>query len=197
MELNAKILEKAIVFAIEKHKGQVRKGDGRPYILHPLTVLETLHKIKKSRFQFLLAVVAVLHDVVEDCKVPLEEIAKEFGHHVASLVGELTSDKKEIEKIGKEVYLTNKMIAMSNFALRLKLIDRLVNLIDTESMDNEFKEKTVKHNKYIISGLKNSGRKLTKTHIKIIKLIEKEIKKVEKTLNKVNDGVREKDLQVS
>ncbi len=197
MELNAKILEKAILFAVTKHQNQFRKGDGRPYILHPLSVLETLHKIKKSKNQFLLAVVAVLHDSVEDCKVTLEEIAKEFGHHVASLVGELTSDKAEIEKVGKEVYLLNKMLFMSNYALRLKLVDRYCNLRDMDNMDEEFKEKQIRHNTYIITGLRGSDRKLTKTHYILIKLIEKELKKAEKAKNKTTKEVGKKDLQLS
>lgn len=106
--VTAETLEKAIAFAVEKHKGVKRKGDGRPYILHPMSVLITLLAVKQSKNSFLLATAAILHDVVEDCGVTLEEIAKEFGHSVAALVGELTNDLEQIKILGKTSYLKGK-----------------------------------------------------------------------------------------
>jgi len=170
MKVNSDLLEKAILFATEKHKGQRRKDDGRPYILHPLSVLITLGKIKKSNNFPLIAIACVLHDVVEDCEVTLEEIAKEFGHSVSSLVGELTSDPVEVKRVGKAVYLAEKMRKMSSYALRIKLADRLDNLEDVDP--NKHTHKIIETN-YIIRELKK--RKLTKTHKKLIKLIDKKI----------------------
>ena len=173
MLLTAKDLEKAIIFATDKHQGQVRKGDGKPYILHPMKVMITLMSIKKSNNIYLIAIASILHDVKEDCDVSLEEIANLFGHGVASLVDELSSDKSEIEKVGKQVYLLKKMLTMSSYALRIKLGDILDNLIDIDSMNDEFKEKRIKLTRYILDGLKS--RKLTNTHNKIIKEIKKEL----------------------
>jgi (p)ppGpp synthase/HD superfamily hydrolase len=175
MELTAKILEKAIIFATLKHSNQVRKGDGRPYILHPLSVLQTLLKIKKSKNKFLLAVASVLHDTVEDCDVTLDEIAKEFGYHVAGLVEELTSKKEDIVKSNKSEYLLNKMMNMSNYALCIKLCDRLDNLNDMDEMSDTFRKKYCDETRFILNGLEK--RNLTNTHKKIIKLIEKILKK--------------------
>src|SRR5258706_11264623 len=125
MKINSTLLEKAIIYATEKHKGQLRKGNGLPYIMHPISVMITLGKIKKSNNTELLAIVCLLHDIVEDCEVSIEEIAREFGHGVASLVDELTSDQVEIDAIGKKEYLAQKMLKMSSYALRIKLADRL------------------------------------------------------------------------
>jgi (p)ppGpp synthase/HD superfamily hydrolase len=169
MKLTSNTLEKAIIFATEKHSGQVRKGNGMPYILHPLSVMVTLNKIKRSNNPELIAIVCLLHDVVEDCGVSLEEIAKEFGHGVASIVDELTSDEKEIAIVGKKQYLAHKMLKMSSYALRIKLADRLDNVQDITPEHHSKIEET----KYILSSLKN--RKLTPTHKKLIKLIEKKI----------------------
>jgi len=171
MKLSSDILEKAIVFATNKHAGQVRKGDQRPYILHPLSVMFTLGKIKKSKNQLLLFIAAILHDVVEDCETSLDEIAKEFGFHVAAIVEELTSDKELIAEKGKEVYLLEKMLNISSYSLVIKLVDRLENLSDMDNMSDEFKIKTITHNKFIVEGLKKD-RNLTKTHLKLIELID-------------------------
>lgn len=183
MKITAKHLEEAIIFATEKHKGVVRQGDGTPYILHPLSVLFILAKVKKSNHYYLLAVAAILHDVVEDCDVTLEEIAERFGHAVAALVGELTSDKAQIELKGKAVYLLEKMLTMSSYALRLKLADRQHNMSDLDSLTATKREKSIKETKFILDGLVE--RKLTKTHKKLIAQIWKYIKKAEKKAEKV------------
>ena len=79
------LLQKAIEFATDKHKGQ-KYGD-KPYITHPLAVLERVKK--KTDSPFILAA-AVLHDVVEDCNVNNYEIQDIFGHGVAEIVLFLT-----------------------------------------------------------------------------------------------------------
>lgn len=169
MKVTPALLEKAILFATEKHKGQLRKGDGLPYIVHPLAVMAILNQIKKSNNAILIAIVCLLHDVVEDCDITLDEIAAEFGHAVAALVDELTSDKKEIDAVGKKQYLAHKMLNMSSYALRIKLADRLHNVQDIlPHMESKIEE-----TKYILEGLKN--RKLTATHKKLIKAIRKKI----------------------
>lgn len=175
MNITANTLEQAILFAVEKHKGVVRKGDGSPYIIHPMRVLISLQSIKKSKNSFLLAAAAILHDVVEDCEVPIEEISKKFGLHVACLVQELTSDKEEIKKLGKTEYLYQKMLKMSSYALCIKLVDRLDNIRDMKSLSKDVIKKQIDSTVTILNNLK-TGRKLTKTHNKLIRLIEKEIK---------------------
>lgn len=163
------LLEKAIQFASEKHQGQIRKGTGMPYIIHPISVMVILNKIKKSNNPELIAIACLLHDVIEDCGVTLEEIAAVFGHAVASLVEELTSDEKEIAAVGKKQYLAHKMLKMSSYALRIKLADRLDNVFDIEPhMFNKIEE-----TRYILEYLKK--RNLTSTHRKLIKMIEKKI----------------------
>jgi (p)ppGpp synthase/HD superfamily hydrolase len=61
-------IEDAIIFAAQSHKGQKDKV-GVPYIYHPLSVMLRL-KTDEERM------VAVLHDVVEDCGVTLEDLRK-------------------------------------------------------------------------------------------------------------------------
>ncbi|VVM72625.1 HD domain-containing protein [Pseudomonas fluorescens] len=62
-------LERAIAIAATAHAGQVDKG-GAPYILHPLKVMLRMTTLEER-------IVAVLHDVVEDCGVSLDDLRKE------------------------------------------------------------------------------------------------------------------------
>lgn len=181
MEINAALLEKAIIFATEKHKSQMRKGNGMPYIVHPIIAMTKFLEIKDSNNAILACIVLLLHDVVEDCDVTLEDIAKEFGYRVASIVEELTSDKEKIKEIGKTPYLKQKMLKMSSYGLRFKLVDRLVNIIDMKSMKPAFRAKQIESTTEILAALE-SGRKLTATHKKLIKLIRTEMKKYKSEL---------------
>ncbi len=174
MNVTNSTLENAIAFAVEKHKGVVRKGDGRPYILHPMSVLITLLAIKQSKNAFLLATAAILHDTVEDCDVTIEEIGKLFGWQVASLVDELTSDNDEIKKLGKTVYLARKMEKMSSYALCIKLVDRLDNIKDMKSMNVSFQKKQIDSTEVIIDHIE-VHRTLSKTHKILIAFIKLEM----------------------
>lgn len=176
MKITPELLEKAIAYATDKHKGVKRKGDDKPYILHPMSVMTTLLAVKKSKNALLLATVAILHDVVEDCNVSLQEIAVLFGHTVAAMVNELTNDSEKIKELGKTEYLKQKMIAMSSYALCVKLVDRLDNIKDMKSMSFSFQQKQIVATKEILSALE-IHRKLTKTHKILIKMIRKEMEK--------------------
>lgn len=133
------MLLKAVKMAIEKHKSQTRRHSGLPYVIHPISVAILVSENKSSRVLDELMAAAVLHDTLEDTETTFEEIAKEFSPLVASLVYELTSDPKQIEEIGKNQYLTKKMVGMSNYGLLLKLADRLSNVMDapTESYKSD------------------------------------------------------------
>ncbi len=173
LELTSEQVEQAIVFATARHKGQTRKGDGRPYILHPITVLIRLSEVKTSKNIFLLFVASLLHDVVEDCGVRLTEIARRFGHHVAALVEELTTDEIECKRLGKKDYLAKKMVGMSSYALVIKLCDRLDNVSDLKTMGEESRRKKIEETEYILNAL--GERKLTGTHKKLITAIREKL----------------------
>ena len=134
---------KAIQFAAEKHKGQVRRGTGLPYITHPMIVMELVQKYKgTSKHIDELKTAALLHDTLEDCECSYQEIEREFTPLVASLVLELTSDTVRIKELGKNEYLKQKMVLMSQYALTLKLLDRLSNILDEPG--EGYAKKTIK-----------------------------------------------------
>ncbi len=83
-------LTEAIIFAAKAHEGQKRKGKEVAYISHPLSALTVAASITADE-DVLCA--AVLHDVVEDTPVTIEEITEKFGERVARLVASDSEDK--------------------------------------------------------------------------------------------------------
>jgi (p)ppGpp synthase/HD superfamily hydrolase len=85
-------LDDAIAFAVASHAGQARKGSDTPYIVHPLRVALSLERHGFGRG---LVIAGLLHDVVEDCGVTVDDIARRFGAPVAALVGHVTERKHD------------------------------------------------------------------------------------------------------
>ncbi len=168
-------LEAAMDFAEQMHKGQIRKGDKQPYVIHPKAVYRILQSFKVN--DKVLLVAAWLHDTIEDTSATYNIIKKKFNKEVANLVKQLSSDKKGIEREGKEVYLLKKMLKMDKNALTLKLADRLHNVSDIMIMPKKNSEKTYSQTTYILQGLRDKRNLLTHTQKKIVKAIEKYLNK--------------------
>ena len=83
---NRGLIERAQTMAESAHSGQARES-GEPYIMHPLAVAEILTELEQD-----LETIAagILHDVVEDTEVTLEDIREEFGPDIALLVDGVT-----------------------------------------------------------------------------------------------------------
>jgi GTP pyrophosphokinase len=77
---------RAYAYADECHRGQTRKS-GEPYIAHPL---ETALFLANLHLDSDTIIAALLHDVVEDCNVTLEDVAERFGPEAAKLVDGVT-----------------------------------------------------------------------------------------------------------
>jgi len=178
MGSDKEIIGKAIVFAQEKHKGQIRK-DGTPYIIHPLRVSEIVRKFKKSHRINELMAAAILHDTLEDTDTTLFELKENFGDLVAMLVYTLTTDKDKSERIGKLTYLSKKLCSsklVSRWALVIKLADRLDNVSDLDSLeDREFAENIKTETTELLLNLEKK-RKLTPTQKRLVQEIKKKLK---------------------
>jgi guanosine-3',5'-bis(diphosphate) 3'-pyrophosphohydrolase len=79
-------LHKAFDFARRYHEGQSRDS-GEPYMVHPIMVA---HILADMRMDLVAMVTGLLHDVVEDTSVTVEQVRKEFGEEVARCVDGLT-----------------------------------------------------------------------------------------------------------
>lgn len=87
--MDTSLLDRAILFAVQCHAGIERRGKGFPYVVHPLEAMAIAATMTSD--QEVLAA-AVLHDVVEDTDVTLDDLRARFGDRVAALV-ETESDK--------------------------------------------------------------------------------------------------------
>jgi GTP pyrophosphokinase len=79
-------IRRAFEFASEAHATQLRES-GDPYITHPLAVAETLADLQLDASTL---IAALLHDVAEDCDVPITELEARFGAEVSRLVDGVT-----------------------------------------------------------------------------------------------------------
>ncbi|MCL6650115.1 MAG: bifunctional (p)ppGpp synthetase/guanosine-3',5'-bis(diphosphate) 3'-pyrophosphohydrolase [Chloroflexi bacterium] len=133
------LLEAAYCYAAEQHAGQLRKS-GEPYIAHPVAAALILTDLRLDQYAI---AAAILHDVPEDCGVPLSEIEKRFGSEVARLVDGVTKlskvtslahEGRQPSKSGDDVVqaenLRKMLIAMAEDVrvVLIKLADRLHNM---------------------------------------------------------------------
>ena len=85
------LISNAIAFAVKAHDGMRRKNGEAPYILHPLEAAVIVGTMTDDQE---IISSAVLHDVVEDTDIKIEEIEKNFGSRVRELVECETEDKR-------------------------------------------------------------------------------------------------------
>ena len=109
------LLNKAIHFATERHAGGVRKGTNRPYIGHPLEVMNILNRMEADNN---LMMAGLLHDTVEDTETTYIDIKNEFGMDVAALVAAHT---KNPDATWEEVR-RHKIESMDESSFRVKLL---------------------------------------------------------------------------
>ena len=123
--------------ADKAHTGQLRIS-GEPYIIHPLA---TAYILASMRIDAHIIVAAILHDVPEDTTVTLEEIEKNFGKDIASMIGGITKLGK-LKYRGVERYIENlrKMfVAMAEDVrvMIIKFADRIHNLTTLDALPEE------------------------------------------------------------
>lgn len=123
------LIERAYQFAKAAHKDQVRCS-GESYIIHPIRVAEILVNLK---LDVVTVISGLLHDVVEDTEVTLNEIENQFGLDVAILVDGVTKLGRIKYKSKEEQEAENhrKMfVAMAKDirVILIKLADRLHNM---------------------------------------------------------------------
>ncbi|MBQ8077714.1 MAG: bifunctional (p)ppGpp synthetase/guanosine-3',5'-bis(diphosphate) 3'-pyrophosphohydrolase, partial [Eubacterium sp.] len=128
-------IEKAYNIAREAHKDQ-RRRSGEPYIMHPVAVARILFEIGMDN-ECIIA--ALLHDVVEDTSISIDDIRREFGDEVALLVDGVTKLTQVSLATREEVQAENirKMFIAMNQDVRvviIKLADRLHNMRTLEHM---------------------------------------------------------------
>jgi GTP pyrophosphokinase len=150
-----KLIRKAFNVAVDAHKDQRRKS-GEAYVFHPIGVA----KIVASEIGLgpTAIAAALLHDVVEDTPITLEEIEKMFNPKIAQLVEGLTkiSQVKKEMNISMQAENFRKMLLTLNDDVRvilIKIADRLHNMQTMGSMPDYKQVKIASETLYIYAPL--------------------------------------------
>lgn len=122
-------IEEAYEFAYAAHDGVKRKS-GEPYIVHPMCVAKILIE---NNMDYATIIAGLLHDVVEDTDITLEDVSAKFGETVASLVDGVTkisAIKLKEHNLTEAESMKRLLIAMGNDVrvIFIKLADRLHNM---------------------------------------------------------------------
>lgn len=149
-----RMIRKAFEMAVESHKDMRRKS-GEPYIYHPIAVAQIA--AEEIGLGTTSIVCALLHDVVEDTDVALDDIEREFGKKVAKIIDGLTKISGSFD--------TNSSLQAENFrkmlltladdvrVILIKLADRLHNMRTMEFMPRDKQLKLSSETVYLYAPL--------------------------------------------
>jgi guanosine-3',5'-bis(diphosphate) 3'-pyrophosphohydrolase len=146
----------ALEFAERAHAGQSR-ASGDPYIQHPLAVARILAELHMDTDTIMAA---LLHDVVEDTGVPLDEIRARFGDDVAGLVDGVTKlsrlkvrsrEEEQVENLRKMFLAMAKDIRV----ILIKLADRLHNMRTLKHLSSDRVVRIARETREIYAPLAN------------------------------------------
>ena len=133
------VIEQAYKLALAAHKDQKRKS-GEPYIIHPLSVAIILADLEMDKETI---VAGILHDIVEDTEISIQEVEARFGHETAALVDGVTKLgelKYQVDKVEEQAENLRKMFLAMAKDIRViivKLADRLHNMRTLKYMTRE------------------------------------------------------------
>jgi guanosine-3',5'-bis(diphosphate) 3'-pyrophosphohydrolase len=190
-----RMIRKAFDMALESHKDMRRKS-GEPYIYHPIAVAQIA--AEEIGLGTTSIVCALLHDVVEDTDVTLDDIEQEFGKKVAKIIDGLT-------KISG-VFDTNSSLQAENFrkmlltladdvrVILIKLADRLHNMRTMEFMPRDKQLKLSSETVYLYAPLAHRlGLYAVKSELEDLSMKYMERETYQFIKNKLNEKKTERE----
>jgi GTP pyrophosphokinase len=150
------LIKRAYDFSYRMHAGQTRKS-GDPYFVHPANVAGVIADL---RLDTASVCAGLLHDVVEDTLVSLDDVEKQFGGEIATLVDGVTKLSKInfTSKEDRQAENFRKMVvamARDIRVLLVKLCDRVDNMRTLEFMSKEAQERISRETIEIYAPLAN------------------------------------------
>ncbi len=122
----SQLVHRALGTAREAHAGQVRNGSGgRPYIEHPIAVAE---RVAEAGYDEEVIAAALLHDVVEDSELGVEDLRERFGEAIAELVAALSDDESISSYADRKAEHRARVAAFGEPALAIYAADKLTNV---------------------------------------------------------------------
>ncbi|MFA6152785.1 MAG: bifunctional (p)ppGpp synthetase/guanosine-3',5'-bis(diphosphate) 3'-pyrophosphohydrolase [Chitinophagaceae bacterium] len=150
------LIRRAFEISADAHKDMRRKS-GEPYILHPLAVSRIV--VEEISLGVTSVICALLHDVVEDTELTLEDMQQEFGGTVAKIIDGLTKiaivvDGNSETSMQAENFRKILMaLAEDPRVILIKLADRLHNMRTLGSMARDKQLKICSETTYIYAPL--------------------------------------------
>lgn len=145
-------IQQAKEFAIEAHKGQLRKYTGLPYVTHTEEVAKIVESYNGSKE---MIAAALLHDTVEDTNITIENIRHNFGNSTADMVNWLTDTSKP-EDGNREVRKTIDRDRLSQAPAAVQLIkaaDMISNGKDIKVNDPSFAKVYISEMKLLLNAM--------------------------------------------
>ncbi len=151
---DAKLIKRAFNVSLEAHK-EMRRKSGEPYIYHPLAVAQIC--VEEIGLGTTSIVAALLHDVVEDTEIELDEIKADFGKKVAKIIDGLTKiagvfdygTSQQAENFRKMLLTLSEDVRV----ILVKLADRLHNMRTLGSMPRHKQLKIISETIYLYAPL--------------------------------------------
>jgi GTP pyrophosphokinase len=210
---DVELLRRAYEFAAEQHQSQLRES-GDPFLSHPL---EVAHILAEMKLDVTTLCAALLHDVVEDTRIPQKQIEEQFGDDTARLVEGVTKisrldllapEARQAENVRKM------LLAMVNDVrvVVVKLADRLHNMRTLRFLPPEKQERIARETLELYAPIAHRlGMGLIRgeledlafgylepaAYLELQKRVETKSKAFEKFLHEVQDAIRKKLVENS
>jgi GTP pyrophosphokinase len=151
---DAKLIRKAFNTSLEAHK-EMRRKSGEPYIYHPIAVAQIA--VEEIGLGTTSIVSALLHDVVEDTELEIEDIKRDFGPKIARIIDGLTKISGVFEYgTSQQAENFRKMLLTLSDDVRvilIKIADRLHNMRTLGSMPRNSQLKIASETMYLYAPL--------------------------------------------
>jgi GTP pyrophosphokinase len=153
-EGDAKLIKRAFTIALDAHK-EMRRKSGEPFIFHPLAVAQIC--VEEIGLGTTSIIAALMHDVVEDTDIELEDIRRIFGEKITRIIDGLTKirgvfeygSSQQAENFRKMLFTLSEDVRV----ILIKLADRLHNMRTLASMPRNKQLKVASETIYLYAPL--------------------------------------------